>query len=54
MTIHEEVADLCKHDYQALYLAGYDENGMLANWHRLSDRLENIQPEVLDRATGFT
>jgi acetylornithine deacetylase/succinyl-diaminopimelate desuccinylase-like protein len=54
MTMLEEVATLRKHNYQALCLAGYDENGMLANWHRLSDRLENIQPEVLGRAAGFT
>jgi hypothetical protein len=54
MTMLEEVATLRKHGYQALCLAGYDDNGMLANWHRLSDRLENIQPEVLGRAAGFT
>ena len=54
MTMLEEVATLCKQGYQALCLAGYDENCMLANWHRLSDRLENIQPEVLGRAAGFT
>jgi len=44
MTMLEEVATLRKHGYQALCLAGYDENGILPNWHRLSDRLENIQP----------
>lgn len=54
MTMLEEVATLRKHGYQAICLAGYDKNGMLANWHRLSDRLENIQPEVLGRAAGFT
>lgn len=54
MTMLEEVATLRKHSYQSICLAGYDENGMLANWHRLSDRLENIQPEVLGRAAGLT
>jgi hypothetical protein len=54
MTMLEEVATLRKHGYQAICLAGYDKNGMLANWHRLSDRLENIQPEVLGRAAGFS
>jgi hypothetical protein len=54
MTMLEEVATLRKHSLQAICLAGYDENGMLANWHRLSDRLENIEPEALGRAAGFT
>jgi hypothetical protein len=54
MTMLEEVATLRKHGYQAICLAGYDENGMLANWHRLSDTLENIEPDTLSRAACYT
>jgi hypothetical protein len=54
MTMLEEVATLRKHDYQAICLAGYGENGMLANWHRLSDTLENIEPDTLSRAACYT
>lgn len=54
MTMLEEVATLRKHGYQAICLAGYGENGMLANWHRLSDTLEAIEPETLSRAACYT
>lgn len=54
MTMLEEVATLRKHDYQAICLAGYGENGMLANWHRLSDTLENIEPDTPSRAAWYT
>lgn len=54
MVIIEEVANLRhRRGYQAICIAGYDENGMLPNWHRVSDTLENIEPETLSRAAGF-
>jgi hypothetical protein len=54
MVILEEVANLRRRDYQAICVAGYDQQGFLPNWHRLSDRLENIEPETLERAAAFT
>lgn len=54
MLIVEEVANLRNQGYQAICLAGYSEKGYLPNWHRLSDTLENIEPETLNRANRFT
>lgn len=54
MLILEEVANLRHRDYRAICLAGYDEAGFLPNWHRLSDTLENIEPDTLERAARFT
>lgn len=52
--ILEEVSNLRRHDYRAICVAGYDEQGYLPNWHRLSDNLENIEPETLSRAAQYT
>ena len=54
MIILEEVANLRSKGYKAICLAGYNEKGYLPNWHRLSDRLENIDPGTLNRANRFT
>jgi hypothetical protein len=54
MLILEEVANLRHHGYKAICIAGYDEGGWLPNWHRLSDNLENIEPETLSRAARYT
>ena len=54
VVILEEVANLCNHGYQAICLTSYDQKGNLANWHRLSDNLEHIQPDTLSRAASFT
>jgi hypothetical protein len=54
MLIVEEVANLRNRDYKAICLAGYDENGWLPNWHRLSDNLSNIEPDTLSRAAQYT
>ena len=54
MLIVEEVANLRRRDYKAICLAGYDEKGFLPNWHRLSDNLENIEPDTLSRAARYT
>jgi hypothetical protein len=54
MLILEEVANLRHRGYNAICLAGYDESGFLPNWHRLSDNLENIEPDTLSRAARYT
>ena len=54
MVIVEEVANLSRRGYKALCLAGYNEKGILPNWHRLSDKLENIEAETLSRAAHYT
>jgi hypothetical protein len=53
MLILEEVAPLRRYGYSALCLVGYDKNGNLPNWHRVSDNLENIESETLSRAARF-
>lgn len=54
MVIIEEIANLWRRGYNAICIAGYDEKGVLPNWHRLSDRLENIEPATLSRAAHYT
>lgn len=54
MLILEEIANLRRRGYKAICLAGYDERGFLPNWHRLSDNLENIEPDTLNRAARYT
>lgn len=54
MLILEEVANLRRRGYRAMCIAGYNQAGFLPNWHRLSDNLENIEPETLERAAQFT
>jgi tRNA A37 methylthiotransferase MiaB len=54
MIIVEEVANLRNRGYKAICLAGYNTKGYLPNWHRLSDNLENIDPQTLSRANRFT
>jgi hypothetical protein len=54
MVMVEEIANLWRHGYKAVCLAGYNEAGALPNWHRLSDNLDNIEPETLSRAARYT
>jgi len=54
MLIVEEVATLRSRGYNAIAIAGYNDKGFLPNWHRLSDRLEQIEPETLSRAACYT
>ncbi len=54
MLILEEVANLRRRGYQAVCIAGYNKDGFLPNWHRLSDNLANIEPETLERAARYT
>ena len=54
MLIMEEVANLRDRGHRAICIAGYNEEGWLPNWHRLSDNLDNIEPDTLSRAARFT
>ncbi len=54
MVIIEEIANLWRRGYNAICIAGYNEEGVLPNWHRLSDSLENIEPTTLSRAANYT
>ena len=54
MVILEEVANLWRRGYKAICIAGYNKKGVLPNWHRLSDNLENIEPDTLSRAACYT
>lgn len=53
MTIVEEVAILRARGYEALCVAGYGADGMLPNWHRVTDTLDNIEPDTLQRAARY-
>ncbi len=50
----EESANLSRWGYECICIAGYNAQGFLPNWHRLSDTLEHIEPETLGRAARFT
>lgn len=54
MLILEEIATLRHAGHNGLCIMGYDEQGYLPLWHRLTDRLENLEPAVLQRAAYFT
>ncbi len=54
MLILEEVGNLVRHGYKAVCVAGYNQEGYLPNWHRVSDKLENIEPGTLSRAARYT
>ncbi len=54
MVILEEIANLWIRGYKAICIAGYNEKGFLPNWHRLSDNLDNIEPDTLSRAACYT
>lgn len=54
MLILEEVATLRHAGHNALCIMGYDPQGYLPLWHRLTDRLENLEPATLQRAAHFT
>ncbi|MCS7010353.1 MAG: M28 family metallopeptidase [Anaerolineales bacterium] len=53
MLILEEVSTLRNYGYSALCLMGYNQQGYLPHWHRLSDTMENIEPEMLKRTALF-
>lgn len=54
MLITEEVAPLVREGYHALCIAGYDQEGHLPNWHRLTDKLDRIESGTLSRAARYT
>lgn len=54
MLIMEEIANLSRRGYECICIAGYNAEGFLPNWHRLSDNLEHIEPETLGRAAAYT
>jgi hypothetical protein len=33
---------------------GYNEQGYLPNWHRVTDPMEHIEPLMLERTAAFT
>lgn len=53
MLIVEEVATLVNRGYKAMCIAGYNQEGFLPNWHRLTDKLARIEPETLSRAARY-
>jgi hypothetical protein len=53
MLIVEEQAVVDRYGYRGLVIAGYDAEGHLPNWHRLSDTLERIEPATLSRAARY-
>jgi acetylornithine deacetylase/succinyl-diaminopimelate desuccinylase-like protein len=53
MIILEEVANLRHRGYKAICVAGYNDEGHLPNWHRVTDTLENIEPDTLQRAACY-
>ncbi len=54
MLILEEVATLRRYRHNALCLMGYNEQGYLPNWHRVTDTMEHIEPPMLERTAAFT
>jgi hypothetical protein len=50
LTILDESALLRQRGYEAICLAGHDDQGEPPHWHRLSDVVETIAPEDLARA----
>jgi hypothetical protein len=53
MVMVEEVGCLRGRGFRGLCLVGVGKDGWLANWHRYSDNLDNIEPEGLERAARF-
>ncbi len=53
MLILEEVSPLRYRGYDALCVVGYDGEGYLPHWHRVSDDLEHIESETLSRAARY-
>ncbi len=53
VVIVEEVGTLRGRGFRGLCLAGVDEKGWLANWHRLEDDLAHLDPAGTERAARF-
>ena len=50
----DEVATVNNFGYRGLLLTSYNQQGYLNNWHRVSDRLEIMNPVTWSRAAQFT
>jgi hypothetical protein len=53
MVITEEVGALRGRGYRGICIAGVGPDGWLANWHRYSDHVANVEPMGLERAARF-
>ncbi len=42
-----------KHGFRVLTLVGLRKDGLLPGWHRLSDNLENLDPETVEKTEKF-
>jgi hypothetical protein len=53
MLMLEEVSPLRIRGHNAICVLGCDKKGNLPHWHRVSDNLDNIEPETLSRAARY-
>jgi hypothetical protein len=53
MVMGEEVGTLRSRGYRGLCLAGYGEDGWLANWHQTTDDTAHLVPTGLTKASRF-
>jgi hypothetical protein len=53
MTVVDEVALLRQKGYEAITIAGYDDQGYLPHWHRTSDAIDVIESDTLSRAASY-
>ncbi len=43
----------CKHGFRVLTLGGHQQGGVLPEWHRPTDVVENLDPKVVERTETF-
>jgi hypothetical protein len=53
MVIGEEIGTLQTRGYRGLCIAGFGEDGWLANWHQTSDDTTHLVPAGLEKAAHF-
>jgi hypothetical protein len=53
MVMGEEVGTLRSRGYRGLCLAGFGEDGWLANWHQTTDDVAHLVPAGLEKAARF-
>jgi hypothetical protein len=53
MVMMEEIGTLRGQGYRGICIAGVGADGWLANWHQVSDTVENIVPSGVERAARF-
>ncbi len=54
LDIVDEVAPLIQHDYEAIGIYGYDDQGNPALWHDPNDTTAALDPDMLTRAARYT